>query len=174
MATKAELQQLVTNYADWCGIDPRIALAQIERESGWRQDVVYGPFVGGSGERGISQFRPATWARFGSGDHTNAYDPDLAMSAWCAYMGYLKGLFDGDMWSVLAGYNGGEGHIAEGTVSQAANDYASEILTAANAWGDVPVASGNPPGNPPPGATDWKTVGIAIAVVAGLMFAFRR
>ena len=173
--TKDELKQLVVDYAYGCGIDPRIALAQIKRESAdYRPDVVYGPYVGGAGERGMSQFTKGTWDRFGYGPHTNAYDPEYAMSAWCAYMAYLNGYFDGDMWSILAGYNGGEGNVTNGTISEGANRYASEILTQADAWpvSDIPAASGNPATNPQ--STDWRTVGLAAALVLGLMFVFRR
>lgn len=134
--TTDELKQLVINKANQYGINPGIALAQISRESaGFRPDVVFGPFVGGAGERGMSQFTPATWARFGSGPHTNAYDPVKAMDAWGNYMVYLMGLFGGDYLKALMGYNGGEGHISDpgryGPPSAAAQAYAREIYAQA-------------------------------------------
>src|SRR6266545_7127005 len=141
--TTDELKQLVISYAQGYGIDPAIALAQMARESGWRQDVIFGPFVGAAGERGISQFTPATWASFGSGPHTNAYDPDQAMTAWGKYMAYLSGLFGGDISKMLTAYNGGPAHLTNpgryGPPSQAALRYASEIMANAQQYSVPPV-----------------------------------
>ena len=142
--TTEQLKQLVINKANQYGINPGIALAQIQRESGFRPDVVYGPFVGGAGERGMSQFTPATWARFGSGPHTNAYDPNLAMDAWGNYMVYLMGLFNGDYLKALIGYNGGEGHLTDpgrfGPPSAAAQAYGREIYAQAGFTADSVVS----------------------------------
>jgi soluble lytic murein transglycosylase-like protein len=138
--TKAQLIALVQQYAASFGIDPQIAYHQIKRESAnFRSDVVYGPFVGGAGERGMSQFTPGTWQRFGSGPHTNAYNPDAAMTAWGKYMAYLLRMFGGDYTKALQGYNGGEGHVQRGTVSSAAKRYASEIIAQA---GSSPAPAG--------------------------------
>jgi soluble lytic murein transglycosylase-like protein len=131
-----QLQQLVIDKANQHGINPQIALAQIARESAnYRPDVVYGPFVGGAGERGMSQFTPATWARFGSGPHNNAYIPEMAMEAWGRYMAYLMSLFPSDYLKALASYNGGEGHLTNpgkyGPPSQAAQAYAQAIYSQA-------------------------------------------
>jgi len=142
--TTEQLRQLVVSKANQYGINPGIALAQIARESAsYRPDVVYGPFVGGAGERGMSQFTPGTWARFGSGPHTNAYDPVKAMDAWGKYMAYLLSLFPSDYSKALTGYNGGEGHITNperyGAPSQAAQRYAREILAQAGWTADSVV-----------------------------------
>lgn len=133
--TKPQLEQLIIDYANGYGIDPAIAIAQLKRESGnYRDDVVYGPFVGGAGERGLAQFTPATWASFASryGPHTNAYEPEYSLSAWGDYMTYLLGLFNGDIYKALVAYNGGPGHLTNpqkfGTPSVAALKYGSEIL----------------------------------------------
>ena len=88
--TKQQLADLVVNYAERFGIDPNVALVQIKRESAnFRTDVVYGPFVGNAGERGMSQFTPGTWATWGNGPHTNAYVPENAMEAWGRFMTWL-------------------------------------------------------------------------------------
>jgi len=133
--TTAEIQQLVVSKANQYGVNPNIALAQMARESGWRQDVIFGPFVGGAGEQGISQFTPGTWARFGSGPHTNAYDPNLALDAWGNYMVYLLAMFNGDYTKALTGYNGGEGHVSNpgkyGPPSAAALAYGQDIAAQA-------------------------------------------
>lgn len=149
--TTEELKQLVVSKANQYGVNPNIALAQISRESAnFRPDVVFGPFVGGAGERGMSQFTPGTWARFGSGPHTNAYIPEMAMDAWGKYMAYLLGLFSGDYLKALMGYNGGEGHITNpekhGPPSARAQAYAKEIYAQAGFTLDqIGVSSGDFP-----------------------------
>lgn len=130
--TREQLIQLIRQAAAQIGFDANVAIEQLRRESAnFRDDVVYGPFVGGAGERGMSQFTPGTWARFGSGPHTNAYNPEASLAAWRAYTSYLVRLFGGDYTKVLQGYNGGEGNVQRGTVSSAAQRYAREILAKA-------------------------------------------
>lgn len=171
--TKEQLTALVVDYAYGYGIDPAIALEQVKRESAnFRADVVYGPFVGGAGERGMSQFTPGTWQRFGYGSHTNAYDPDYAMWAWGDYMSYLSGLFDGDIWKMLAGYNGGEGNVQRGTISSAARRYANEIIARSGRTTipDIVAAAGAQPDDDsrPDEQTNWLLIfGVgAISLIA--------
>lgn len=138
--TTAELQQLVVDYANQYGIDPGVAVAQIARESAnFRPDVVFGPYVGGAGERGMAQFTPATWATWGSGPHTNAYDPNLALDAWGKYMTYLLDMFGWDYQKALTAYNGGPGHLTNpskyGPPSQAALNYGAQLAAAATGGG---------------------------------------
>jgi soluble lytic murein transglycosylase-like protein len=127
MAT--DYRQLVVSKAQQFGINPNIALAQIERESGFNPRA-----VGGSGERGLAQFMPGTWARFGSGSFDNAFDPEMNLNAWGGYMTYLLGLFGGDYASALAGYNGGEGHLLDpgkyGPPSARAIEYGQNLAAA--------------------------------------------
>lgn len=129
--SKDQLIELVQQYAGMFGIDPGVAVAQHRRESGFRNDVVYGPFVGSAGEKGMSQFTPGTWATWGQGDHNNAYVPENSLNAWGKYMTYLLRKFNGDYERALQGYNGGEGNVDRGTVSKAARQYASAILSEA-------------------------------------------
>lgn len=127
--TKEQLAQLVIDYANSYGIDPAIALVQIKRESAnFRSDVVYGPFRAGAGERGLAQFTPATWADWGQGPHTDAYIPERSMDAWGRYMTWLLRRYGGNYTKALQGYNGGPGNVDRGTVSQAAQRYAREVL----------------------------------------------
>lgn len=137
--SREQLPAVVVDYATAYGIDPSIALAQLKRESAnFRPDVVYGPFVGAAGERGIAQFTPGTWARFGSGD---PYNPDDSLRAWGDYMTWLLARYGGDYSLALQGYNGGEGHVDQGRVSSAAQTYAREILAAAQS---TPISAGPP------------------------------
>lgn len=128
--SREQLIDRIRQAARSIGFPEAVAIAQLARESAnFRDDVVYGNFVGGSGERGLAQFIPGTWARFGSG--MNPYDPDASLAAWAAYTSYLTRMFDGDLRKVLQAYNGGEGNVQRGTVSTAARNYASAILSQA-------------------------------------------
>lgn len=170
--TTEEIKQLVVNKANQYGINPNISLAQMARESdGFRQDVVFGPFVGGAGERGISQFTPGTWQRFGAGPHTNAYDPNLALDAWGKYMTFLLTTFGGDYLYALIGYNGGEGHLLNpqkhGPPSAAAQRYGQEVMARAGVGSGSGVDVG-PIIVEPLGGDDFPWLPVAVA--AGLLF----
>jgi len=130
--SREQLIDRIRQAARSIGFPEAVAIAQLARESGnFRDDVVYGPFVGRDGERGVAQFIPGTWARFGQGMHQTAYDPNASLAAWAAYTSYLMRLFNGDLTKVLQGYNGGEGNVTRNTVSAMARNYASEVLAAA-------------------------------------------
>lgn len=163
----AQLEERIRDAARQIGFPEAIAVIQLRRESAnYRSDVVYGNFVGGAGERGLAQFTPGTWTRFGSGDHRNAYNPDTSLAAWQRYIQYLRGLFGEDYWKILAGYNGGEGHVSRGTVSSAARRYANEVLAQAGATAPAPTPQ-NPP-DPTPTATgiNWWLVGGVVVLTA--------
>ena len=167
--TREQLIALVQDYAQRFGIRPDVAVAQIRRESdNFRPDVVYGPYVAGAGERGLTQFTPDTWARFGSGPHTNAYIPEYALEAWGKYMTYLLDLFNWDYSKALTGYNGGEGHLTNPSrykpPSAAALRYASEVLAAAGSE-SAPTADGSGAGGRTESQTNWLLIG-AVAAIA--------
>lgn len=128
--TTEEIKNLVVSKANQYGINPNIALAQIQRESGFNPRA-----VGSSGERGLGQFMAGTWARFGQSGFDNAFDPVMNLDAWGNYMVYLMGLFNGDYLKALTGYNGGEGHLTDpgkhGPPSAAARAYAQAIYSQA-------------------------------------------
>lgn len=141
-----QIKQLVVNYAYGYRIDPQIALAQINRESGFNPCC-----VGGDGERGLAQILDTTWPTFAPAGvgFDQAFDPDYNLTTWGNYMSYLSGLFGGDMTAILQAYNGGPGHVQKGNVSQAAQGYAAAIIAAA---GSIPGPHGggeNATGAPP-------------------------
>jgi soluble lytic murein transglycosylase-like protein len=131
--TTDEIKQLVAQYASYCGIDPGVALAQAQRESGFRQDVIFGPTesADGLGCRGLMQFCKGTWAQYGAGSFDNAFDIYANLDAWCALMQALLSQFGGDMKSALMAYNGGPKWVLQGTPSVMAQKYASAILAQA-------------------------------------------
>ncbi len=61
-----------------------------------------------AGALGMMQFMPMTAARFGI---KNIYDPYQSISGAAKYLGFLSRRYKGDVYSVLAGYNAGEGAV---------------------------------------------------------------
>lgn len=163
MYTRDQLIERIRQTARAIGFPEQVAVVQLARESANFADrYVYGPGTGSSGERGLAQFMPGTWARFGAGMHHNAYDPDASLQAWASYINYLRGLFGDDWTKVLQGYNGGEGNVQRGTVSTAARRYAAEILSQAGG------ATGFRDGGIEPGTTrpNWLLIGGVAVLVA--------
>lgn len=155
--SREQLVNKIYATADAYGIDRAIAYAQLKRESGFRDDVIYGPFVAGAGERGLAQFTPGTWARFSNEPHTAAYDPDKSLRAWGQYMRFLLNMFGGRYDLALAGYNGGENRecLRAGSLSCApsgAQRYAREVLAAAGKSPTTITTTSNSEGS---GLSDW-------------------
>jgi soluble lytic murein transglycosylase-like protein len=98
--TTDEIKALVIQKANQYGINPGIALAQIQRESGFNPRA-----VSPAGAKGVAQFMPDTAARFGLAD---PFDPVASMDAWGNYMVSLMAMFNGRYDLALAGYNSGE------------------------------------------------------------------
>lgn len=105
----------VQEAAQQLGIPVAVVAAQIDHESGFNNNE-----VGKSGEKGIVQFLPSTWADWSSDSQT---DLQAELSA---YVGYMRKLLDqnhGNLYLALSAYNGD-------TTGQAG--YANAILSAAN------------------------------------------
>ena len=117
--TTGLIQQTASAY----GVPPAIALAVATKESGLDQAA-----VGSSGEVGVFQLKPSTAADLG-------VDPYSLVDNINGGVKYLSQLFNqfGDWFTALTAYNGGAGNVARGTVSNAAQNYAASVLTAAGA-----------------------------------------
>jgi soluble lytic murein transglycosylase-like protein len=157
--TTDQIKALVIQKANQFGINPNIALAQIQRESGFNPGA-----IGGSGERGLAQFMPGTWARFSSAPFDQAFDPETNLNAWGGYMTYLLNLFGGDYTYALTGYNGGEGHLTNpgkyGQPSAAAQEYGRTLAAAGGSAdiGPIIVSPGGLPGGDLGGIPTWAWI----------------
>jgi soluble lytic murein transglycosylase-like protein len=172
--TTDEIKQLIIQYAGYYGIDPGVAIAQAQRESGFRQDVIFGPTesADGLGCRGLMQFCKGTWAQYGVGDFSNAFDIYANLDAWGAYMSDLLNQFGGDYTKALMAYNGGAKWVLKGTPSQAAQNYAAAIVasygTVAPSGDTVAQAASNGGGAGSGGGSSiptWAIIG-AVGLIA--------
>lgn len=62
------------------------------------------------GVRGLMQLMPATARRFGL-DEGEIFEPERKLDAGSRYLSWLVERFDGDLPSVLAAFNAGEGTV---------------------------------------------------------------
>lgn len=102
-AASAPVRRLVDRLAPQYGVDPRLAMAVIAVESGFRPNA-----VSPRNAQGLMQLIPATAQRFRVRD---AFDPEANVRGGLAYLRWLLMRFNGDVQLVAAAYNAGEGAV---------------------------------------------------------------
>lgn len=122
------LQQKIVDRAIELGIPPEIALGQAEQESGFDPAA-----TGDAGEYGLFQIHPKTAPELGL-TPDNAYDVDRNIDAGLGYLGRMMKRTGGDMTKALQAYNGGYGHVQDGTVSRAARGYSQSVQSRARTF----------------------------------------
>ena len=125
------LTDLIIQQAQSQGIDPAIALAVAQQESGtsqWRPD---GSLVtGSSGEIGVFQLMPATAAGLGV-DQT---DVNQNIQGGISLLSQLYNQF-GNWPQALAAYNAGPGAVTSGKIPVSTNSYVNSVLGLASKLG---------------------------------------
>lgn len=115
---KASIKAAIADAARANGIDPAIALAVGNRESGYNQSA-----VSSTGALGVMQLMPGTAAGLG----VDPRDPGQNVRGGVAYLAQLFNKYH-DWRKALEAYNGGPGNVDRGTVSRDAQTYADQIL----------------------------------------------
>ncbi len=105
VAPPAEIRALVARLAPTYGLDPKLVLAVIAVESGFRTDA-----VSPKQAMGLMQLIPDTAARFGVAD---PFDPEQNLRGGMKYLRWLLAAFEGRLDLALAGYNAGEGAVLD-------------------------------------------------------------
>ena len=125
------LSDLITQQAQSQGIDPAIALAVAQQESGtsqWRPD---GSLVtGSSGEIGVFQLMPATAAGLG----VDPTDVNQNIQGGISLLSQLYNQF-GNWSQALAAYNAGPGAVTSGKIPASTNSYVNSVLGLASKLG---------------------------------------
>ncbi|MER7762050.1 bifunctional lytic transglycosylase/C40 family peptidase [Streptomyces sp. NPDC097619] len=116
-AVPAKYQALVQTWGNLCPtLTPAVLAAQLYQESGWDPDV-----VSHADARGIAQFIPETWRRYGidgdkDGDR-DIWDPNDAIpsaaSYDCAVAADVEGMPGDPVKNMLAAYNAGPGAVIQ-------------------------------------------------------------
>jgi hypothetical protein len=98
-----DVARLVDAIAPASGLEPKLLLAVISAESGFRAQA-----VSPKGAQGLMQLMPATARRLGVAD---PFDPEQNVRAGARYLTELLRLFDDDLRLALAAYNAGENAV---------------------------------------------------------------
>ncbi|MBS1413352.1 MAG: lytic transglycosylase domain-containing protein [Christensenellaceae bacterium] len=107
-------QEYVEKYSDEYGLDKLLVYSVIKCESSFEADA-----RSRAGACGLMQLMPATAKWFAENkvrieySEEMLFEPEYNIRLGCAYLDYLKGRFDGNMGSVLAAYNAGEGIVRQ-------------------------------------------------------------
>ena len=101
---RRRIVELVRENAPAYGVDPRLALAVIQAESGFQVSA-----KSNRNAQGLMQLIPETAARF---NVRNITDPRDNIRGGLAYLRWLLSFFEGDVFLVTAAYNAGE-HAVE-------------------------------------------------------------
>ena len=100
---RMRIVEIVKEFAPSYGIEPRLALAIIQAESGFQVSA-----KSNKNAQGLMQLIPETAERFGV---RKIMDPRENIRGGLAYLRWLLAYFEGDVTLVTAGYNAGEGAV---------------------------------------------------------------
>jgi hypothetical protein len=111
--------------AERYGVDPEVFSRLVAKESGWDPNA-----KGAAGEIGYTQVMKETAEDPGLGvtPLKDRSDPVDNLRFGAEYLGKLIDYYDGDYSKALMAYNGGLGNVDKGTVSKAAQKYASDLM----------------------------------------------
>jgi transglycosylase-like protein with SLT domain len=128
-AGSVSIAQMVQAAAAQYGVDPTLALAVAQKESGLNPSAV-NPTTGAAG---VMQLMPATAAALGV---TNSLDPAQNIPAGVRYLSQLLNSYGGDVGKALAAYDWGLGNV-----NNAVAQYGSNWLSVAPSETQAYVAS---------------------------------
>jgi soluble lytic murein transglycosylase-like protein len=116
-------REQVRVHACKAGVPPSIALAILEHESAFRNNV-----VGERGELGAAQILPATASSFGFDPERLAADYGYNVQSAVAILRWLLDRFGGDEQAAIRAYNGGTGwQAAPAAMLRKIEDYANAV-----------------------------------------------
>ena len=119
-------RRVASQMAERYGVDPEVFTRLIARESSWDPNA-----KGANGEIGYTQIMLETGIDPGYGVKpiNDRNDPIDNLRFGAEYLGAMLREYDGDYSKALMAYNGGPGNVNKGTVSNAAQKYAAEVMS---------------------------------------------
>lgn len=115
----------IVRTAEFHGVDPALAVAVAQVESGINQNA-----RGSSGEIGIFQLMPSTARYLG----VDPYDEDQNIEGGVRYLKEMLRVCGGDAFSALLAYNSGPDACTRGNAPPRSYDYASKVISTRNRW----------------------------------------
>lgn len=94
---------IINRHCDRLGVDPVLAKAVIQVESGYDPHC-----ISRKGARGLMQLMPETARRFGV---SRIFDPEQNIRGGITYLAFLLQMFSNDLPRTLAAYNAGENAV---------------------------------------------------------------
>ena len=144
----SSIQQMLTDSANQYGVDPNLAIAVAEQESGGDPNA-----VSPAGAQGVMQLMPATATSLGVND---PFDPVQNIDAGVRYLAQMLSRFT-DPQLALAAYNWGPGNVSK-------HGYANWPSETVNYVGSILSNTGGAIG------TDGTSSLVPLIVAAGLLF----
>jgi soluble lytic murein transglycosylase-like protein len=154
------IQQQIIDSANSYGVDPNLALAVAQQESGFRQNA-----VGTSGEIGVFQLMPRTAQNLG----VNPYDVNSNIDGGVGLLAYLLKKYNGDTATALAAYNAGETKVDAGLIPDSTQAYVGSVMGIASGGPNSGSLASDVTGLIDAGATLPWVIGIAAVAVAWMM-----
>jgi soluble lytic murein transglycosylase-like protein len=127
-ASLTPTQQQIVSAANNAGVDPALALAVAQQESGFNPNA-----ISSAGATGLFQLMPATAASLG----VNPSDPTQNIQGGISYLAQLLEQYGGDVSNALWAYNAGPGNQAAGVLPAQTAAYIPSVLSLQDNWAQL-------------------------------------
>lgn len=124
-STLTPTQQQIVTAAQNAGVDPSLALAVAQQESGFNPNA-----VSSAGATGLFQLMPSTAASLG----VNPSDPTQNIQGGIQYLAQLLQQYGGDISNALWAYNAGPGNQAKGVLPAETASYIPAVESLQSNW----------------------------------------
>lgn len=129
----AQIQAMITQAANNAGIDPAIALAVAQQESGFNPNEVNSANTNGTTDYGVFQINSTNLASLGL--TSNPLDPQANINAGVGLLAQLLNQYNGDVQTALWAYNAGPGSVANGNLPASTANYITAVTNGITQFG---------------------------------------